>query len=393
RQQRGRQENPEVEDDGESDGGEDGHLPVRGKSAPGNVGQGRLSSRSGSVIIPRDSTPARRATAMISTTCPYGSDRSACRYSSFSFWMRTLVESLRSRSAPGISVLPRNTRRSRVMVSTSFSSWCSICCVCARGRSTFTPLWMRGAVTMKMMSNTSMTSTSGVTLMSVIALRPDPVSPPEKANSRRLLEDVALDDVEEVGGEVAHLVLEDADPRVECVVSDQRGHRRKESHRGGDQGLADGPRHGGEIGVSHLVDVAECPHDPPHRAEEADEGRRRGGGPEERDARFQRGQFGVRGAAQGALHVLESGELVVHGGIGLGLGLRDLRQLDIAGAKDLRDGRERQLVGDLVDLVEPLAAPERLQETAALLPRAPQLEELAEDDGPAPERGGDEERE
>src|SRR4051794_16416770 len=151
---------------------------------------------------------------------------------------------------------------------------------------------MSGAVTMKMMSRTSMTSTSGVTLMSVIALRPDPVSPPEKANLGRLLEDVALDDVEEIGGEVAHLVLEDPDPRVECVVRDQRRDRRKQSDRGGDEGLADGPRHGGEIGVSRLVDVAEGPHDSPHRAEEADEGGRRGGGPEERDARLQRGQLG-----------------------------------------------------------------------------------------------------
>src|SRR3954463_8397183 len=194
--------------------------------------------------------------------------------------------------------------RSRVILSTSFSSACSICCACARGRSTFTPLWMSGAVTMKMMSKTSMTSTSGVTLMSVIARRPDPVSPPEKANSCRLLEDVALDDVEEVGGEVAHLVLEDADPRVECVVSDQRGHRRKESDRGGDEGLTDRPSHGGEVGVSRLVDVAERPHDPPHRPEEADEGCRRGGGPEEGDAGFQRGQLGVGCAPQGAFHVL-----------------------------------------------------------------------------------------
>src|SRR5439155_3102028 len=31
RQQRGRQEDPEVEEDGESDGGKDGHLPVGGK--------------------------------------------------------------------------------------------------------------------------------------------------------------------------------------------------------------------------------------------------------------------------------------------------------------------------------------------------------------------------
>ncbi len=93
--------------------------------------------------------------------------------------MRALVASFDSRSAGEISALPRKMRRSRVMVSTSFSSECSICCAEARGRSTFTPLWMSGAVTMKMMSSTSMTSTSGVTLMSVMGRRapePDPVS-------------------------------------------------------------------------------------------------------------------------------------------------------------------------------------------------------------------------
>ena len=61
------------------------------------------------------------------------------------------------------------------MVSTSFSSWCSICCAEARGRSTFTPLWMSGAVTMKMISSTSITSTSGVTLICEIASVPGDV--------------------------------------------------------------------------------------------------------------------------------------------------------------------------------------------------------------------------
>src|ERR1700704_3333343 len=172
-------ENDEVQQQSERERGDGGHPALRreqaGRSA---LAQGRLSSRSGSVIMPSDSTPARRATAMISTTWPYGRERSACRYSSLSFWMRALLESFRSSSAGGISVLPRYTRRSRVMVSTSFSSWCSICCAEARGRSTLTPLWISGAVTMKMIKSTSMTSTRGVTLMSVIARRGPPSPAP-----------------------------------------------------------------------------------------------------------------------------------------------------------------------------------------------------------------------
>jgi hypothetical protein len=40
------------------------------------------------------------------------------------------------------------------------------------GRFTLTPCWMRGAVTMKMMSSTSITSTMGVTLISLMVTRP-----------------------------------------------------------------------------------------------------------------------------------------------------------------------------------------------------------------------------
>jgi hypothetical protein len=43
-----------------------------------------------------------------------------------------------------------------------------ICGASALGRSTLMPAWTSGAVTMKMMSSTSITSTRGVTLMSLI---------------------------------------------------------------------------------------------------------------------------------------------------------------------------------------------------------------------------------
>ena len=43
------------------------------------VGHRAVSSFSGSVIIPSDSTPALRAVAITCTTSPYGSERSAWR--------------------------------------------------------------------------------------------------------------------------------------------------------------------------------------------------------------------------------------------------------------------------------------------------------------------------
>ena len=53
-------------------------------------------------------------------------------------------------------------------MTTSGSSWPLIVRRLVFGRSTGTPTVSSGAVTMKMTSSTSMTSTSGVTLMSVI---------------------------------------------------------------------------------------------------------------------------------------------------------------------------------------------------------------------------------
>ena len=54
------------------------------------------------------------------------------------------------------------------MVMTSGSSGLVSVCALVFGRSTGTPTVRSGAVTMKMMSSTSITSTNGVTLISLI---------------------------------------------------------------------------------------------------------------------------------------------------------------------------------------------------------------------------------
>jgi hypothetical protein len=61
------------------------------------------------------------------------------------------------------------------MVSSSFSSSCSMRGATVLGRSISSPLVIIGALTMKMISNTSMTSTNGVTLISLTG----PLPPPE----------------------------------------------------------------------------------------------------------------------------------------------------------------------------------------------------------------------
>src|SRR5262249_8085388 len=83
------------------------------------------------------------------------------------------------------------------------------------GRSIDTPCCRIGAVTMKMMSSTSMTSTSGVTLMSEIESLP-PGAP--KAIVTSLLQEVPLGDVQELRAEGVHLGRQHAELPRETIV-------------------------------------------------------------------------------------------------------------------------------------------------------------------------------
>src|SRR5690348_12827543 len=160
----------------------------------------------------------------------------------------------------------------------------------ARGRATSTPWWSMGAAIMKMISSTSITSTSGVTLMSAStgssSFPPKPPPPPRlnaMASPPRFLGEVPLGQVEELEGEVLEAAAEDADPVREVVVADER--RDGGGQAGGrvDERLGDAGRHGHDRGRAGHADVAEGVHDAPDRAEKADEGCRGGGGGEQRD--------------------------------------------------------------------------------------------------------------
>src|SRR4051812_36200021 len=78
------------------------------------------------------------------------------------------------------------------------------------GRSTSTPAFINGAVTMKMISRTSMTSTIGVTLMSAIAFFPPRPPTPDIAVASTS-GNVTLHDVQKVRRKVLHLRREDGD--------------------------------------------------------------------------------------------------------------------------------------------------------------------------------------
>ena len=98
-----------------------------------------------------------------------------------SAWALALVLSFSSSSSRGTSASPRKTRCFASTESTSFFSFASTGAALVSGRFTFTPCWMSGAVTMKMMSSTSITSTIGVTLISLIVVRPGPPFPADIA--------------------------------------------------------------------------------------------------------------------------------------------------------------------------------------------------------------------
>src|SRR5512139_69441 len=120
---------------------------------------------------------------------------------------------------------PMKIRLLASTVMTSRSSSARIALAFACGRFTSTPWVSIGAVTMKMMRSTSITSTSGVTLISAMILRsparPDPVI---AMGSHPL--GLALEEVDELGAEAVHPVQDRPDAVQEVVVRHDRRDRR-----------------------------------------------------------------------------------------------------------------------------------------------------------------------
>src|SRR5512135_756816 len=133
---------------------------------------------------------------------------------------------------------------STVMIRRSSSLRSAFALAC--GRFTSTPWVSMGAVTMKMIRRTSITSTSGVTLMSAMTLR-SPARPEEliiaMASS---LVDLALEEVDELGREAVDPAVDGPDARQEVVVGDDGRDSRAQSRRGGDEGRGDSRGDGGQ---------------------------------------------------------------------------------------------------------------------------------------------------
>src|SRR5512141_770311 len=228
--------------------------------------------------MPSFSTPEFRISAMTFTTNPYGTERSARKYTWRSVRRATISRRAPPRRLNSTGCFPTKTRllASTVMISRSSSLRSAFALAC--GRFTSTPWVSMGAVTMKMMSSTS---TSGVTLMSAMTLR-SPARPEELIIAMASpLVDLALEEVDEFGREAVDPGLNHPDAVQEVVVGDDGRDGRGQPRRGGNEGFGDAGGHGGQRGVSRGRDSGEGVHDPPHGAEQTDERRGAAGGGEE----------------------------------------------------------------------------------------------------------------
>src|SRR6266404_4991446 len=139
-------------------------------------------------------------------------------------WSRGTKVSSASRTVSCRKILP-----SALTVTTSGSLFSLIAGACAFGRSTGTPTVRSGAATMKTMSNTSMTSTSGVPAAAV-------AMPPAAADQSRrhrsgLLIELARQDRAELAGERFEPPGVASEIGRQFVVGDDRGDRRDETER------------------------------------------------------------------------------------------------------------------------------------------------------------------
>src|SRR4029077_2014575 len=190
------------------------------------------------------------------------------------------------------------------MLTTSCSSWPASGPDVTLGRSIATPCCRIGAVTMKMMSSTSMTSTSGVTLMSEIA--PPSLGAP---NAMLFLQKMPLGDVEELGAEVIHLCRQHAKLAGETVVHHHGRDGSSQTDGRGNERLRDAGCDGLDARRRRGREPHERRHDAPHGAEEPDERGGAGRRGEEGEATLEAGHLLGARPLHGALHGLDAADL------------------------------------------------------------------------------------
>src|SRR5262245_7731027 len=169
------------------------------------------------------------------------------------------------------------------------------------GRSTSFPLRICGAMTMKMMSSTSTTSTSGVTLIADwirCALTGRMDRPRDRLRSLE-------QDVHDLGRGLVHLDLEAIELTRELVERYDSRDRDEDAERRRDQRVRDAAGDRGHAAGARGRDALESVDDPDHRAEEADEGSRGADRRQEAEAALQLDDRLLLGMINGAPDEIE----------------------------------------------------------------------------------------
>src|SRR5262245_14882396 len=112
------------------------------------------------------------------------------------------------------------------------------------GRLTWIPVCRIGAVIMKITSSTSITSTSGVTLISANAVCVRPLLRPLLLLNAITFYSFTFDEVEQSKREAVHLNRQNLDAVEVAVVTEDRGHGRRNAGLRRDQRVGDARRHG-----------------------------------------------------------------------------------------------------------------------------------------------------
>src|SRR6266566_3654281 len=304
--------------------------------------------------------------------------------------------SLETRSSIGISLFCKNTCPWRLTDSVKGSrSWSRLLArVC--GRSIGTPTVNKGADTMKMMSNTSITSTIGVTLISLItALRrcrrrptaPAAAVPPipilASFNSRALV-DLPRQD----GGELVCKALQALRLFVhfgtEFVIENRRRYGGHEPDRRGEKGFRNAWRDHRKRRIFRRRNRLKTRHDAPHGAKQADERPCRSDRGEHQEPAFQPFDF----AHDGDVHHLLDAHLQARE--------RTRRTLEAAfplphgGDKQRGHGVIRPRRHHAIEFLQRLTRPEGLLESVHRLAGARIEDELVDRDRPHPYGAGHE---
>src|SRR6185295_1062374 len=229
-----------------------------------------------------------------------------------------------------------------------------------------------GAVTMKITSSTSITSTYGTMLSSCMGprLRSAGIPLPHR---------LPVKDVGELFHEALEAVAEPVDIVRVAVVGDHRRNGGEQADGGGDQRLGDARRHLRQRRLLHVRQAAEGVHDAPHRAEQAHVGAHRSGGSKEGEMALEVIHLALEGGAHGAARAVDHVARVALLALAAQLG-----ELAVARLEDALQGPDAVAVRDraLIERVQVLAAPELALELDGLGHRAADDEGLLEDEHP-----------